>query len=73
MYRGETKMEVECRCPLCGEIKMVTVRKKDYIAWSEGALIQRAFPYLSANNRERLSTGICPKCWDEMFGIEGEE
>ena len=73
MYRGETKMEVLCRCPLCGSAKFVAVRKKDYIAWSEGALIQRAFPYLSANDRERLSTGICEECWDEMVGIEGEE
>lgn len=73
MYRGETKMDVYCKCPFCGEVKFVTVRKKDYIAWTEGALIQKAFPYLWASDRERLSTGICEECWDEMCGLEGEE
>lgn len=73
MYRGNTKMIVTCICPICGSVKNVEVFKKDYIAWDNGVLIQRAFPYLDANDRERLSTGICPKCWDEMCGLQGEE
>ena len=73
MYRGYTKMVLSCSCPICGDTKEIEVVKKDFIAWDNGALIQRAFPYLSANDRERLSTGICPKCWDEMFGLAGEE
>lgn len=73
MYRGYTTMKLICSCPICGDTKEIEVFKKDFIAWDNGALIQRAFPYLSANDRERLSTGICPTCWDEMFGLAGEE
>ena len=36
-------------------------------------LIQDAFPELSKEDRERLITGICPKCWKELFGDEDEE
>lgn len=71
MYRGYTTIDVECTCPFCGDIKIVTVYTKDLVAWDNGALIQRAFPYLSADDRERLKTGICPKCWDAMCGLEG--
>ena len=44
----------------------------DYLDWSDGELAQVAFPYLSADEREMLITGICPTCWDKMFD-DGEE
>jgi hypothetical protein len=30
--------------------------------------IQRAFPYLTADEREVMLSGICPECWERMFG-----
>ncbi len=54
-------------CPFCGETHDVFVRKSDYHAWQDGELAQNAFPYLSADEREMLITGICPDCWDGMF------
>ena len=45
----------------------------DYLDWSEGELVQIAFPYLSAEERETLISGICPKCWDETFGEDDED
>lgn len=59
-------------CPFCGKSHDVVVDIFDYFAWQEGELVQNAFPYLSANDREMLISGICPKCWDEMFGGEDE-
>jgi len=59
-------------CPFCGETNYVLVREEDYIAWQNGELAQIAFPYLSADEREMLISGICPTCWDEMFGSDEE-
>jgi hypothetical protein len=62
-------MEIECRCPFCGVVRTVTVDAIDYLAWEVGdALAQDAFPYLSADEREMLISGICPTCWEKTFG-----
>ena len=62
-------MEIECRCPFCGVVRTVTVDAIDYLAWEVGdALAQNAFPYLSADEREMLISGICPSCWEKTFG-----
>ena len=57
-------------CPFCGKEHSITV---DTIALAdgtkkrnEGALIQHAYPSFSADEREFLNTGICPKCWDSL-------
>ena len=54
-------------CPFCGNKSFVDVTGDDYFAWVAGDLIQDAFPYLSAGEREVIKTGICPACWDGMF------
>ncbi len=55
-------------CPFCGEAHEIEVNESDYWDWDDGELVQNAFPYLDANEREMLKTGICPSCWDAMFG-----
>lgn len=55
-------------CPFCGEDHEVTVEFEDFLFWKAGKLAQDAFPYLSADEREMLISGICPTCWDKMFG-----
>lgn len=35
--------------------------------WDDGMLIQEAFPFLTAEEREFLMTGTPPHVWDEMF------
>lgn len=59
-------------CPFCGHANFVEVNEDDYLDWSDGTLAQVAFPYLSADEREMLISGICPKCWDSMFGSDEE-
>lgn len=55
-------------CPICGKATFISVKMEDYINWTENDyLIQDAFPYLSAEERECLITGICPTCWEKMF------
>jgi hypothetical protein len=42
--------------------------------WINGELIQVAFPYLNADQREVLKTGIDSQSWEEMFaGSEDDE
>jgi hypothetical protein len=43
--------------------------KQSWDNWmTRGELIQRAFDYLSSDEREFLMTGITPAEWDKMFG-----
>lgn len=60
-------------CPICGHANEVEVNEIDYLDWQDGMLAQDAFPYLNANEREMLISGICPSCWDNMFSPEDEE
>lgn len=55
-------------CPFCGAESVISVFEDDYLAWEQGALVQDAFPYLSADDREMLISGICPTCWEKTFG-----
>lgn len=41
--------------------------------WEEGALIQDAFYFLNADQREFLMTGTPPQVWDAMFGGNSRE
>jgi hypothetical protein len=63
---------VEEQCVVCKEVSFLDVSKNDWLAWRRGtALVQHAFPYLSAGQRELLVSGVCGKCFDDMFGDEG--
>lgn len=55
-------------CPFCGEYHEVMVSETDYWNWESGELAQNAFPYLTAEEREILISGICPDCWGKIFG-----
>ena len=58
-------------CIKCAEPQHITVGQADLDAWQSGTNIQNAMPYLSADDREILISGICGECFDNMFG--GEE
>ena len=59
---------VGCECPFCGKYHDVRVSEADYWNWKGGELAQDAFPYLTAEEREFLISGICPDCWNKIFG-----
>ena len=58
-------------CVKCETIVEIPVLGPDYEKWENGELIQTAMPYLSADEREVLISGVCGPCFDNMFG--GEE
>lgn len=62
--------EVGMVCVFCGKEHFVTVNEKEYMAWENGELIQKAMPSLSATEREQLISHICPKCQASIFGEE---
>jgi len=58
-------------CPICGESQDIVATVVDLERWDNGALIQDALSYLSADQREALISGICAECWAKMD--EGDE
>jgi len=60
-------------CRSCEEVTDLTVNIEGFIAWRGGELIQTALPELDAYQRELLISGICPKCWEQMFPSDEEE
>ena len=61
-------------CPICSKVNTITIKTvSDLDAWRKGAYAQDAFPYLSAEDREVIISGICGSCWDKMFPDEEEE
>lgn len=71
-----TECSVWVKCPVCGEEHAVAMRFDEWrngrSAWERGAHIQDAFPQLSPEDREILISGTCPKCWDEIFGVDDD-
>lgn len=63
-------MTVQTTCPMCKTNCDVAVRQEGYIKWQKGELIQNAMPELDDDTRERLITGICPTCWEEVFNAQ---
>lgn len=51
----------------------VIVKVSDMNRWLNGELVQVAFPYLSAEEREVCMSGIDSVEWDEMFNDSEED
>lgn len=48
----------------------VEVDESDLDNFESGMHVQKAFPYLTAEEREFFITGFCPDCWDKVFAEE---
>lgn len=59
---------VPTTCPFCGHTTYIQCDKDAYDRWGEGMSIQDAMPDMTPEDREMLISGICPSCWDDMFG-----
>ena len=57
-------------CIKCAEPQHIPVGQADLDAWQSGTNIQNAMPYLSADDREILISGICGECFDKIYGVE---
>lgn len=61
------------KCIMCGKASLIEVDADAFRTWQAGALIQIAFPHLSAEQRELLLNGIHPACWDTMIPEEDDD
>jgi hypothetical protein len=67
-------LQVTGPCYSCKDLQSVTVPAAALIKFGQGGFAQDCFPELSRTDREFLISGICGKCWDEMFAEpESEE
>ncbi len=73
MKTNMKNMSILTICPFCGTEATIKVSASDYLEYLEGTLVQNAFPYLSADEREALISGICSKCWENTFSSSEEE
>ena len=67
-------MQLTKRCQFNGKIYQMDLPMTQAqfdtasLARENGALIQDAFHFLNAGEREFVMTGTTPQVWDEMFG-----
>ena len=59
---------IQATCRQCKVSVEMSVNRQDVTDWRGGKYIQHAMPYLSADERELLISGICGDCFDKMFG-----
>ena len=60
------KSNTVVKCIRCGESQHIKARTVDLTAWIGGELIQVAMPYLTADEREILISGVCSTCFDDI-------
>jgi hypothetical protein len=65
---GNGKVSLTTTCSMCKEKSELVVDSVSFFAWRGGKFVQDAFPELTADEREKLISGTCPSCWEEMFG-----
>jgi len=55
------------KCRLTGKpYETAIVKGEDLFKYNNGAHVQNAFPYLSADDREFIISGFCPEAFDTM-------
>lgn len=65
-----TEILVSGPCYSCKETQNVQVLETELERFREGDFAQNCFRKLPSAAREFLISGICDKCWNDMFGEE---
>ncbi len=72
MRTERVQTEVIRTDPFTGQMNTMLITLNQYdlgiYEMGLGPLLQDAFPYLNAGDREFIKTGITPDAWDKMFG-----
>ena len=64
---------VGIECPRCHQIVELPLKEAEFLAWNPSkTFVQTQFPQLSPSQREMFLSGICEKCWNEIFKPEDE-
>ena len=60
------KLIITRNCPFCNASQTKEFDEEQFRKYEAGTRIQDAMPNVSADDREFLITGICPKCWNAI-------
>jgi hypothetical protein len=64
LSEGKIKLEIVCVC--CKKTQFLVVREDQYNKFAkDDEYIQKAFPTLSADDRELILSHMCKECFDE--------
>lgn len=62
------RIDITVKCPFCGSVsQIINICEHAFTEYLDGKLVQRAFPEMSANDRELLITGMCYSCQEKVF------
>jgi hypothetical protein len=64
---------VQVTCDITRETHEFVVSVDAHERWTNGELIQKAFPDLSTDEREMLMTGTTPREWENLFGKDDDD
>jgi len=72
-YKNDTYTATR-RCVECGTKHTTKVAAPAVFRWNQGALVQDAFPRMSASDRELyFQSGICDPCWKVLMAPPKDE
>lgn len=63
-------LQVQKRCSMCGTVYTIPMTEAEHELLMSGVHIQDALPNHSPDDRELFVSGICGKCFDEIFKEE---
>lgn len=71
----ERGFEAKVCCRMCCKVHTLLVSREDLDIYNSPNRphVQDIFPYLTPAERELLISGVCPECWEKMFGGEDDE
>ena len=68
MNNKERNLRLQAWCKHCKKLFYFMVNDEDFLEYMTGEkLVQEAFPYLTAGERELLLNQMCEDCWNKMF------
>lgn len=66
--RGDIDVAIiDATCIKCAWTRRFTIGEIELTQWIDGAHIQNVMPYLNADDRELMISGLCGSCFDRMF------
>ena len=71
-YSPVHKYHFDMSCIKCKSEHQVSLNGSDLFKYHKGTYIQDAFSYISQGLREMMMSGICDKCFQDMFPKEDE-
>jgi hypothetical protein len=73
-YRVAENGNVGIECPRCHKTIELPLKEAELLAWNPNeTFVQDQFPQLTSGQREMLLSGLCEKCWNEIFESEEDE